>query len=59
MENGIVRRWGEGGGKGVMRGFEWGEGWIEKMDVLEVCWGRWSGGMVKGVVDGEGREMGS
>ena len=34
MENGIVRRWGEGGGKGVMRGFEWGEGWIEKMDVL-------------------------
>ena len=37
MENGIVRRWGEGGGKGVMRGFGGGKGWTEKMEVEKVC----------------------
>ena len=59
MENGIVRRWGEGGGKGVMRRVGSGKGWTEKMEVEKVCQGRWREGMVKGVVDGEGREMGS
>lgn len=37
MENGIVRRWGEGGGKQVMRGLGREKGWIEKMEVEEVC----------------------
>ena len=42
-----------------MRGLGREKDWIEKRDGEKVCWGRWSGGMVKGVVDGEGREMGS
>ena len=37
MENGIVRCWGGGGGKGVMRRVGNGKGWTEKMEVGEVC----------------------
>ena len=35
--NRIVRRWGEGGGKGVMRGFGSGKGWVKKRGMGEVC----------------------
>ena len=35
--NRIVRRWGEGGGKGVMRGFGGGKGWVKKRGMGEVC----------------------
>ena len=35
--NRIVRRWGEGGGKGVMRRVGSGKGWTEKMEVEKVC----------------------
>ena len=37
VETGIMRRWEGGGGKQVMRGLGREKGWIEKMEVEEVC----------------------